>query len=69
MYRNVTVKMQNTATAAASCCRLTPFGAIFDDLDLSAQRRQHTRAVLAELFGIRVLGEYLSNGLPGEGRS
>jgi len=40
-------------------------GAIFDDLDLNAQRRQHTRAVL----GIRVLGEYLSDGLPGEGRS
>jgi len=69
MYTNVTVKMWNTATAAASCCRLTPFGTIFDDLDLSAQWHQHTRAVLAELFGIRVLGEYLSDGLPGEGQS
>jgi len=69
MYKNLTVKMRNKATAGASCCALTPFGAIFDDLDLSAQRRQHTRAVLAELFGIRVLGEYLSDGLPGEGRS
>ena len=61
--------MRNTATAAASCCGLTPFGPIFDDLDLSAQRRQRIRAVLAELFGIQELGEYLSDGLPVEGQS
>jgi len=26
MYTNVTVKIRNMATAAACCCRLTPFG-------------------------------------------
>jgi len=41
MCKNVT---RNIATATAAA-RL---GAIFDDLDLSTQRRQHTRAVLAE---------------------
>jgi len=46
MCKSVTQHMQhNKLTTATAAARL---GAIFDDLDLSAQRRQHTRAVLAK---------------------
>jgi len=63
------VQKRNTKHTRASCHRGSLAVAIFDDLGIDAQWRQHTRAVLAEQFGIRVLSEYLSDGLPGEGRS
>jgi len=63
------VQTRNTKHTRASCRSSSLSVTIFDDLDLHTQWRQHTRAVLAEEFGIRVLGEYLSDGLPGEGRS